>query len=119
MGKNMLKPYKCQSMVCRCRFCSFDFICKDFIVCPCCGSKNIHVVPMQDNKRFTLSWLESHGFPFFNIINKNGGGSGLLSEDEIRNWLDLEVSRVEDIVDPVERICCRITISTLDGVLNE
>ena len=43
----------------------------------------------------------------------------MLSEDEVRNWRDLEQSRIDAIVDPDEKRMSRVAVAVLDGVLND
>lgn len=43
----------------------------------------------------------------------------MLSELEVRNWRDMEISRIGSIVDPVEKRCMRVAVAVLDGVLND
>jgi len=43
----------------------------------------------------------------------------MLSEGEIKNWKLNEEARLEQIVDPREKVCARVCINTLAGVLNE
>lgn len=43
----------------------------------------------------------------------------MLSEDEIRNWKDMEQNRLSAVKDAAARRYCLIAIAVLDGVLND
>ena len=43
----------------------------------------------------------------------------MLSEDEIRNWKDMEQNRLSAVKDDDARKYCLIAIGVLDGVLND
>ena len=43
----------------------------------------------------------------------------MLTEQEIKNWRDMEFARLSSIVDPVERRCRCVAVAVLDGVLND
>ena len=43
----------------------------------------------------------------------------MLDEFEIRNWRDMEIKKLQCIIDPVERRCYRVAVAELDGVLND
>ena len=43
----------------------------------------------------------------------------MLSEDEVRNWKNMEKERLDAIKDNDARRYCLIAIAVLDGVLND
>ena len=43
----------------------------------------------------------------------------MLTEQEVKNWRDMEFERLSSIVDPVEQRCRRVAVAVLDGVLND
>jgi len=42
----------------------------------------------------------------------------MMTEKELKRWRELELSRLNALVDEKDRLCCRVTISVLDGVLD-
>jgi len=42
-----------------------------------------------------------------------------MTEKELKRWRELEISRLNAFVDENDRLCCRVVISVLDGVLDD
>lgn len=115
-NKNMLKPVDYPALFQQCHNCGFVFICKEFITCPFCESKNIKNVPIGSHKSFSMTWLKNHGFPYLDVFI---GGENILTEQEVKNIVINEREHLEQILDPIERKCVGAFIAGLECVLNE
>jgi len=109
--------YKYDNIFCQCFNCGFVFISTHYIICPFCESKNLFGVPFRDHKHFSFRWLEINGFP--HIKNLVGGENSLLSEMEVKNIIENERMKLEQIVNSDERKLVGAFIAGLECVLNE